>query len=76
MVIVAKEMCLPSESADEKNRRCLKEWERAAEICTELLSQPRHKRNRRATGGHTDMLSCMKGYVSEECGGNKVDKGR
>jgi RHS repeat-associated protein len=67
-----KDSCVPAESEDEKKKRCLAEWEKASEICTELLTRPPDQRNRRMTGGYTDMLGCMKGFVSEECGGNKV----
>lgn len=57
-----------------KDERCRKEWEEAERICTELLAHPDPPR--RLTGGHRNLYDCMKGFVSEECGGNPVDRGR
>jgi RHS repeat-associated protein len=55
------------------NADCAKEWEDAYRICTELLSRPNPPRGQ--TGGHKDLQSCAKGYVSERCGGNRIDWG-
>jgi RHS repeat-associated protein len=54
-----------------KEAECAKEWEEAIRICSELLS--RRDPPRGLTGGHTTVLGCAKGFVSEACGGNPID---
>jgi hypothetical protein len=65
----------PSTCAEHnKGRECEKEWEDAYAACRELLSQPHPPRG--LTGGYTDLEKCARGFVSEGCGGNPVDRGK
>ena len=50
---------------------CKKEWDEAERECLKEMGGP----NRGLHGGHFDLNECMKGYVSERCGGNNVDWG-
>lgn len=49
---------------------CDKQWHEAIQACTEELSQPSYRVNKRMTGGHENIFDCARGLVSEECGGN------
>jgi hypothetical protein len=49
---------------------CKEEWEWALEHCRKELAKPYP--NRRFTGGHKDVKSCAKGFVSDRCGGNSL----
>lgn len=61
-----------SEEASEAD--CDQEWEDAREYCRRLLNSPNAPR--RLTGGYTTIEKCVKGFVTEECGGNPLDWGR
>jgi hypothetical protein len=52
---------------------CGEQWKDARRTCVEELAKPNP--NRGITGGYTDTENCARGLVSEECGGNKVDRG-
>ena len=52
---------------------CDEEWDKAREICEEIMRNPGCFPNPR--GGRTSLEQCMKGYVSEICGGNPIDWG-
>jgi hypothetical protein len=58
----------------DKPRDCAKEWEEARQTCAELLSRPNPPRG--LTGGYRDIENCARGFVSEECRGNPIDRGR
>jgi RHS repeat-associated protein len=64
-----KTLVPPLPLAPKKEEGCDQEWQRAFEICADLISKGR---NRGITGGYTDLYSCARGLVSERCGGNKV----
>jgi RHS repeat-associated protein len=49
---------------------CGREWVEAEIICLDELAKPFP--NPRMTGGHKTLHGCMKGFVSERCGGNVV----
>jgi len=49
---------------------CHEEWQKAIEICEDLLNSPNP--SRALTGGHTTAYGCAKGLVSARCGGNPV----
>jgi uncharacterized protein RhaS with RHS repeats len=59
---------------DEKKKRCDKEWEDAYRMCKEELAKPNPSRG--VTGGYKNLMDCARGLVSEECGGNPVDRGK
>jgi hypothetical protein len=55
---------------------CKKEWKDAADYCSELDDIPRNsprwtRELKRVFGGN--MMRCMRGQVSQRCGGSKVD---
>lgn len=55
-----------------KEEDCEQEWTNAYKICRELISKG--SRNWRQVGRLPPSLeSCARGYVSEKCGGNKVE---
>jgi len=49
---------------------CRAQWRIASEICSELLADPD---SRGVTGNYPDMYNCMRGLVSEACGGNRIE---
>jgi RHS repeat-associated protein len=51
---------------------CAREWEQAREFCAELMSQGNPPAG--VWGGSFD--KCVRGQVSERCGGNRVDWGK
>jgi RHS repeat-associated protein len=61
---------------------CEKEWREARNSCRKLIyeqmQQQAGRRKKRSvtgvTGGYTDVEECARGLVSEQCGGNKVDR--
>lgn len=53
---------------------CEKEWAEARRICADELSRPFPRRTR--TGGHLSIEDCARGWVTEECGGNPLDRER
>lgn len=53
-----------------RNASCEEEWERARRRCADLLANPR-RRTPGIWGGSYD--SCVRGQVSERCGGNRVN---
>jgi RHS repeat-associated protein len=57
---------------DKNKHDCAQEWADAYAMCRELLARPHPPRA--MTGGYTDVASCARGLVSEECGGNPVGK--
>jgi hypothetical protein len=57
----------------EKKKRCDEEEQEAFKTCRDLLASPNPPRG--LTGGYLDMKKCMKGFISEECGGNEVKNG-
>ncbi|QUL36893.1 RHS repeat-associated core domain-containing protein [Erythrobacter sp. JK5] len=59
---------IPRRSKEE----CDEQWEQAFEICEAELSKPNP--SKRITGGHMNLTDCAKGYVDEECGGNRTTK--
>jgi hypothetical protein len=69
VVVVAAVASLMS---SEMSKECLKEWEWAEKKCIELLSSPNPPR--RLTGGYLSTKECARGFVSQECKGNKVVK--
>jgi RHS repeat-associated protein len=75
LAIVAHLTVCAQSTANEgnKGRECEKEWEEAYEMCRELLSRPHPPRG--LTGGYGDLENCARGFVSEACGGNPVDRG-
>jgi len=52
---------------------CDEEWREAYRICEELLA--RGGGSPKMTGGYTNRYDCARGFVSERCGGNPVDRG-
>ena len=50
---------------------CDAQWDDARTMCIDLLSGPNPPKG--LTGGYTTLGECMRGFVSEECGGNKVE---
>ena len=60
--------------SDEDAEECNKQWKNAAEYCSQLDDIPRDtpewKKVVKIFGG--SIFNCMKGQVSERCGGNKV----
>lgn len=52
---------------------CAEEWRYALEKCADELAKANP--NHAITGGYTDRRNCARGLVSEECGGNEVDRG-
>jgi RHS repeat-associated protein len=66
----------------DNNSRCDQEWREARQTCRNLiyeqLQQRAGRRKKRSvtgvTGGYTDVEECARGLVSEECGGNRVDR--
>lgn len=63
------------EYEDEAHRkRCEQQREYAKKTCEELLSK--RFPSRKMTGGHKNLLDCMKGFIDHDCpGGNQVDHG-
>ncbi len=55
------------------SKSCQKEQQSAVDRCLNLLQLKYPSRN--FTGGHTDVVACAKGFVSQPCGGNAVDYG-
>jgi RHS repeat-associated protein len=49
---------------------CRDEWVHAEIICLDELTKPFPSRS--ITGGHKTLQGCMKGFVSERCGGNPI----
>ena len=47
---------------------CEDEWTHARQVCEEWFNSP--ERRRKLTGSNMDQ--CMRGQVSERCGGNSV----
>ncbi|MGX2085951.1 RHS repeat-associated core domain-containing protein [Xanthomonas axonopodis pv. maculifoliigardeniae] len=64
------------------NDRCEREWREARRVCRQLifeqLQQAAGRRKKRSvtgvTGGFTDIEQCARGLVSQQCGGNKVQR--
>ncbi|WP_234712406.1 RHS repeat domain-containing protein, partial [Xanthomonas citri] len=62
--------------------RCEREWREARRVCRQLifeqLQQAAGRRKKRSvtgvTGGFTDIEQCARGLVSQQCGGNKVQR--
>lgn len=53
-------------------RDCSEEWEYARQTCKDELAKPNP--NPKITGGYTNPEACARGLVSEDCGGNKVER--
>jgi len=60
-----------SEDPEPDDTGCDEEWKSAREFCKNELAKDFP--NLGITGGHTTIDGCAKGFVSERCGGNKVD---
>jgi hypothetical protein len=60
----------PADQDKEKEKRCEEEREQAFKTCRDLLASRNPPRG--LTGGHKELEKCMQGFISEECGGNKV----
>lgn len=77
----AIDWCVAKASSTPTPQDCDDEWRRARNVCIEWLAELNDpgtsvKRKRalgRLTGG--SLAICMRGQVSQECGGNKVDNG-
>ncbi|WP_446645352.1 RHS repeat-associated core domain-containing protein [Xanthomonas citri pv. bilvae] len=62
--------------------RCEREWREARRVCRQLIfeqmQQAAGRRKKRSvtgvTGGFTDVEQCARGLVSQQCGGNKVQR--
>jgi RHS repeat-associated protein len=66
----ALDACVGNTAAD-----CEKEWEWAYRECQKLINDPGETNNWRRVGKRPPTLySCAKCYVSERCGGNKVQR--
>lgn len=50
--------------------QCKKEWDKAYDICEDLIKKGGY---RGLTGNYQDISKCAKGFVTEECGGNKIE---
>jgi RHS repeat-associated protein len=60
---------IPPPPPQNPDDNCDEQWRRAFEIC----ESSRVRDNRGVTGGHTDLLQCARGLVSQRCGGNRVE---
>jgi len=63
----------PASNPYPKRRRCVKEWADAEKYCRDLLNRGKlsSAHGNRGQGGNYDQ--CVRGRVSEECGGNAVE---
>ncbi|MDQ1818149.1 RHS repeat-associated core domain-containing protein, partial [Massilia sp. CCM 9210] len=78
---VGNMVCSSSEGYPPSKEECDAQWEDAKKTCRDIIYEQMQQRAGRrkkrsvkgVTGGYTDVDSCAKGLVSEECGGNNVD---
>ena len=72
----------PVTTADNNGNKCEQEWREARQTCRSLIYEQMQQRAGRrkkrsvtgVTGGYTDVEECARGLVSEQCGGNKVER--
>lgn len=61
----------PIPSDPPSDEECGAQWDWAFKYCEELLKGQCPSPGQ--TGGHKDVYNCAKGYVTQSCGGNRID---
>jgi RHS repeat-associated protein len=69
-VLLSSDTPIPKEDSD-----CDKQWADAIATCEAAIANPRQA-PRGLTGGHTNVIDCARGLVSEDCGGNPTGNPR
>lgn len=74
-VLIALEAARIAACEKQKRDECEKEWEDALAKCKEELSKPNPKPpyKPRKAGPGWGIFDCAKGFVTEDCGGNKKE---